>query len=103
MLTRRADAPDAFTRRDATRLGVAAAILILSLTAILGIDVALPTGLQLTAGEPAPRDIVAPADRDFVSQIRTEQARQAARDAVSDQYDYTTSNAIVNELASPTR
>ena len=26
--------------------------------------------------------------------IRTEQARQAARDAVSDQYDYTTSNAI---------
>jgi cyclic-di-AMP phosphodiesterase PgpH len=94
MLTRRADAPDAFTRRDATRLGVAAAILILSLTAILGIDVALPTGLQLTAGEPAPRDIVAPADRDFVSQIRTEQARQAARDAVSDQYDYTTSNAI---------
>jgi cyclic-di-AMP phosphodiesterase PgpH len=94
MLTRRADAPDAFTRRDGTRLSVAAAILILSLTAILGIDVALPTGLQLTAGEPAPRDIVAPADRDFVSLIRTEQARQAARDAVPDQYDYTTSNAI---------
>ena len=94
MLTRRADAPGAFTRRDGTRLGVAAVILILSLTAILGIDVALPTGLQLTAGEPAPRDIVAPADRDFVSQIRTEQARQAARDAVPDQYDYTTSNAI---------
>jgi cyclic-di-AMP phosphodiesterase PgpH len=94
MLTRRADAPDAFTRRDATRLGVAAAILILSLTAILGIDVALPTGLRLTAGEPAPRDIVVPADRDFVSEIRTEEARQAARDAVPDQYDYTTSNAI---------
>ena len=94
MLTRRADAPGAFTRRDGTRLGVAAAILALSLTAILGIDVALPTGLQLTAGEPAPRDIVAPADRDFVSQIRTEEARQAARDAVPDRYDYTTGNAI---------
>jgi hypothetical protein len=71
MLTRRADAPGTFTRRDGTRLGVAAAILALSLTAILGIDVALPTGLQLTAGEPAPRDIVAPADRDYVSPIRT--------------------------------
>jgi putative nucleotidyltransferase with HDIG domain len=94
MLTRRADAPGAFTRRDGTRLGVAAAILALSLTAILGIDVALPTGLQLTAGEPAPRDIVAPADRDFVSQIRTEEARQAARDAVPDRYDYTIGNAI---------
>ena len=94
MLTRRADAPGTFTRRDGTRLGVAAAILALSLTAILGIDVALPTGLQLTAGEPAPRDIVAPADRDYVSPIRTEQARQAARDAVPDTYDYTTGNAI---------
>jgi cyclic-di-AMP phosphodiesterase PgpH len=94
MLTRRADAPGAFTRRDGTRLGIAAAILVLVLTAILGIDVALPQGLGLAAGEPAPRDIVAPADRDFVSEIRTEEAREAARNAVPDQYDYTTSNAI---------
>ena len=94
MLTRRADAPGAFTRRDGTRLGVAAAILVLVLTAILGIDVALPQGLGLAAGEPAPRDIVAPADRDFVSEIRTEEARENARNAVPDQYDYTTSNAI---------
>jgi putative nucleotidyltransferase with HDIG domain len=94
MLTRRADAPGAFTRRDGTRLGVAAAILVLVLTAILGIDAALPQGLGLAAGEPAPRDIVAQADRDFVSEIRTEEVRENARNAVPDQYDYTTSNAI---------
>ena len=94
MLTRRADAPDAFTRRDGTRLGIAGAILALVLTAVLGIDVALPQGLLLTEGQPAPRDIVAPSDRDFVSVIRTAEAREAARDAVPDQYDYTTGNAI---------
>ena len=66
MLTRRADAPDAFTRRDGARLGIAGAILALVLTAVL-IDVALPQGLLLTEGQPAPRDIVAPTDRDFVS------------------------------------
>ena len=55
---------------------------------------ALPQGLLLTAGQPAPRDIVAPADRDFVSTIRTAEAREAAREAVPDQYDYTTGNAI---------
>lgn len=98
MLTRRADAPGAFTRRDGTRLGVAAAILVLVLTAILGIDAALPQGLGLAAGEPAPRDIVAQADRDFVSEIRTEEVRENARNAVPDQYDYTTSNAIAIAL-----
>src|SRR6188474_1870832 len=94
MLTRRADAPGDFTRRDGTRLGIAGAILALVLTAVLGIDVALPQGLLLTAGQPAPRDIVAPADRDFVSTIRTAEAREAAREGIPDQYDYTTGNAI---------
>jgi hypothetical protein len=94
MLTRRSDAPGQFTRRDATRLGVAAAILVLILTAILGADSIVPQGPRLIAGDPAPRDLVAPRQADFVSEIRTEEARAAAREAVPDQYDYTTGKAI---------
>ncbi|HSK52215.1 MAG TPA: HDIG domain-containing protein [Clostridia bacterium] len=94
MMTRRSDAPAMFTRRDATRLGVAAAILVLVLTAILGADAVLPQGARLVAGQSAPNDIFAPRELDFLSEIRTEEAREAARRAVPDQYTYSASDAI---------
>ena len=94
MLTQRSDQLGQFTRRDATRLGVAAAILVLILTATLGADALLGQGLQLEVGQPASRDIAAPRQLNFVSEARTEEARQAARNAVPDQYDYTIARAI---------
>ena len=94
MLSRRSVAPASFTRRDASRLGIAAAILVLVLTAILGGDAVLPQGPRLVAGQPAPRDIVAPVDANYTSAIRTTEAQAQAREAVPDQYDFTTARAI---------
>lgn len=42
---------------------------------------------ELNEGDLAPRDIVAPRDSQFVSQIRTEEQRQAAAEAVQPIYD----------------
>ncbi len=94
MLSRRLDSPGQFTRRDARRLGVAAGILVVILTVILGADALVAQGLQLEVGQPAPRDILAPRSAEFVSEVRTEEARDDARAAVPDQYDYTTAKAI---------
>ena len=93
MLTQRSDAPGRFTRQDATRLGIAAGILVLVLTAILGADIALPQGPRLTAGQPAPNDIVAPRQVDYPSEVKTAEARDAARDAVPPHYNFTTARA----------
>jgi hypothetical protein len=73
---------------------VIAGILVLVLTAILGADTLLSQGRRLELGQPAPADIVAPRPGEVVSEVRTAEARAAARDAVPDQYDYTTANAI---------
>lgn len=94
MLTQRAQAAATFTRRDATRLGIASAILILVMTAILGIDILPSETLRVQAGDIAPRDIVAPRAIDVESETLTDAARQAARDAVPPQYDFTTDTAI---------
>ena len=59
MLTQRVDAIARFTRNDATRLGIAAVILILILTAVLGADILPQQPLDLKAGDLAPSDIVA--------------------------------------------
>ena len=103
MLTQRTAAPTQFTRRDASRLGVAAGILILVLSAILAADVFVDPGLRLDAGQPAPTDIRAPRQVDFVSLVKTEEARVAAREAVPDQYDYTTGNAVAIAAAQQRR
>ena len=94
MLTRRAASALRFTSSDASRLGIAAAILILALTAILGADILPQQPFQLAVGDLAPRDIVAPRAVDFESEVQTADARTAARDAVEPQYDFTTENAI---------
>ncbi len=87
MLSRRLDRVAAFTRRDAVRLGVAAALLITGLTAILSID-DLPNAVNLRVGDLAPADVRAPRALLFESAIETEADRLAARTAVPPQYDY---------------
>ncbi len=87
MLSRRLDRVAAFTRRDAVRLAVAAALLITGLTAVLSID-DLPRAVDLSLGDLASADVRAPRTLVFTSETETAAARQAARDAVPPQYDY---------------
>jgi cyclic-di-AMP phosphodiesterase PgpH len=94
MLTSRAVAISRFTRKDATRLSIASAILVLILTAILAADILPNETLTLKEGDLAPRDIVAPSAIDFESTVQTDAARQAARAAVEPQYDFTSEKAI---------
>jgi cyclic-di-AMP phosphodiesterase PgpH len=89
MLARQARAPlTEFTRRDALRLVVSATVLIAALTAILSIDI-IPAAYHVSVGDIAPATIRAPRAVDFVSQILTKQAQDAAVQAVPPQYDYT--------------
>ena len=94
MLIHRAPVIARFTRSDATRLGVAAGILVMVMTAILGADILPEETFQYTPGEIARTDITAPRATTFDSEVRTEQARTDARDAVPPQYTYTTDAAI---------
>jgi len=94
MLTRPVAARAGFTRSDASRLAIAAAILVVALAAILGADILPQQPLLVAVGDLAPRDIVAPRAIDFESDVQTADAQAAARAAVEPQYDYTTENAI---------
>ncbi len=94
MLTQRAAAIARFTRRDATRLGIASGILILAMTAILAADLLPQETLQVQAGDLAPRDVVAPRAVEFESEVQTAAVRAAARAAVEPQYDYSSDKAI---------
>jgi putative nucleotidyltransferase with HDIG domain len=94
MLTRRSDSSARFTRQDVPRVAIAAGILILVLTAILGADILPEAPLDATVGRLATRDIVAPRAIDFVSTAQTDAARQAAMNTVAPQYTFTSENAI---------
>ena len=94
MLTQRAPVLARFTRNDATRLGIAAAILILVLTAILGADILPEESIQYQVRDVARADILAPRAISFDSEVLTEEARAAARREVPPQYTYTTDKAI---------
>ncbi len=87
MLSRRLDRVAAFTRRDAVRLFVASALLVTGLTAVLSLN-DLPSAVDLEVGDLAPVDVVAPRTLTLTSEVQTEAARRAARDAVPPQYDY---------------
>ena len=87
MLSRRPDRATRFTRHDALRLAVAAALLVAGLTAILAVD-DLPRGVDLAVGDVVSQEVRAPRSIDFPSEVETEAARQAARDAVPPQYDF---------------
>ncbi|MFL5779390.1 MAG: HD family phosphohydrolase [Chloroflexota bacterium] len=93
MLTQRSLSVVRFTRRDATRLAIAAVILGLAMTVVLGLDI-LPQGIKVGVGDVANRDVFAPRAADFESKVQTDQARDRARAAVPPQYDYTSDRAI---------
>ena len=78
MLTRRSDTSARFTRQDVPRVAIAAGILILAMTAVLGADILPEAPLDATVGQLATRDVVAPRAVDFVSESQTEAARLAA-------------------------
>jgi hypothetical protein len=94
MLIHRAPVIARFTRSDATRLGIAAAILILVMTAILGADILPEETFQYQPDDVARSDIVAPRAAAFDSEALTQAAREAAREDVPFQYTYTTDAAI---------
>lgn len=94
MLTSGTPALARFTRGDAARFAVAALILSVGLTAILGVDIVPAGALDVRAGELAPRDIAAPRTIEFDSLRETNEARATARAAVEPQYDFTSENAI---------
>ena len=94
MLTRRSDTSSRFTRQDVPRVAIAAGILILALTAVLGADILPEAPLDATVGQLATRDVVAPRAIDFVSKTQTDAARLAAMNAVAPQYTFTSENAI---------
>jgi putative nucleotidyltransferase with HDIG domain len=93
MLNQATEPVGPLSRRDASRLLVASVVLVVILTAILGVDV-FPKPLQIDVGSVATADILAPRPADYVSDVRTKKLQAAARDAVEPQYDYTTQGAI---------
>jgi len=88
MLVQRPARAIPFTRRDLVRLLISSILLIVALTAVLASDI-VPTKLDVTAGQVATADIVAPRATTFMSATLTQQARDAASQAVAPQYDYT--------------
>jgi hypothetical protein len=94
MLTQRAPALARFSRRDASRLGIAAGSLVIALTAILAVDITPAESVQYTVGDVAREDVISQRVVSFESQTLTEDARSAARAAIAFQYDYTSEKAI---------
>ncbi|HEU0236460.1 MAG TPA: HDIG domain-containing protein [Candidatus Limnocylindrales bacterium] len=92
MLTPRPDEAVRFTRRDAGRLAIAAAVLVVLLTAILAIDI-IPARAEVEPGSVAAQDIRAPRAHRFISVLQTNRLREEARAAVGLQYDYSEERA----------
>ena len=92
MFAQRSERVTVFTRRDLVRLLIAAILLIVALTAVLGVDVA-PSGLGLQVGAIAQDSIRAPRALTFESTIDTQRARDQAADGVPPQYDFSPERA----------
>src|SRR5450755_1285954 len=88
MLVQRPARATPFTRRDLVRLLISSILLIVALTAVLASDI-VPTKLNATLGQVATSDVVAPRATTYTSDALTQQARDAASQAVPSQYDYT--------------
>ncbi|MGH2465932.1 MAG: HD family phosphohydrolase, partial [Candidatus Limnocylindrales bacterium] len=88
MLVQRPARAIPFTRRDLVRLLISSILLIVALTAVLASDI-VPTKLDVTAGQVATADIVAPRATTLTSETLTQEARDAASLSVAPQYDYT--------------
>jgi len=94
MLSQRAvEASSIFTRRDLSRLLVAAALLVAALTGIFALDL-FPRPLEIQVGDVASADIVAPRTDGYVSKIQTQADKDAASTAVAPVYDYSSEKAL---------
>lgn len=69
-----------------TLLWFFAAVLTLLLTLILSFNIVRASSVSVTVGMPAPTDIDAPYSLPFTSEIRTQQAREQARNSVETVY-----------------
>jgi putative nucleotidyltransferase with HDIG domain len=92
MLSHAAESATSFRRSDVLRLIVVSVLLVVSLGAILAVDV-IPTGLALQVGDIPQATIKAPRAISFDSAILTDEATAAARAAVPPQYDFTAERA----------
>ncbi len=92
MLDRSPDSSQQFTRRDAGRLIAASVVLVVAMSVILGVDF-LPAQTQLEVGRPAPANVFAPRAGQYDSEVMTSVAREAARNEVGFQYDFTAAQA----------
>jgi cyclic-di-AMP phosphodiesterase PgpH len=95
MLAQRADHADrqpTFSLRDLVRLVLASGLLVLALTGIFAVDI-LPSRVDVKVGDIATADILAPRAISYTSALRTKTAQDAARAAVSPQYDFTPDKA----------
>jgi putative nucleotidyltransferase with HDIG domain len=94
MLSQRAvEASSIFTRRDLSRLLVAAALLVAALSGIFALDL-FPRPLEIQVGDVASADIVAPRTDGYVSKIQTQADKDAASTAVAPVYDYSSEKAL---------
>ncbi|MFI5255155.1 MAG: HD family phosphohydrolase, partial [Candidatus Limnocylindrales bacterium] len=93
MLAQRALSASGFSRRDALRLTISVALLVVFLTAILAADLIPREAFQGTVGDLAPSDVYAPRATTLVSQAATDAARAEARRTVDFVYDYTPTGA----------
>ncbi|MEO5941253.1 MAG: hypothetical protein ABIZ72_09650, partial [Candidatus Limnocylindrales bacterium] len=88
MLTRRGTTESpTFTRQDLRRAIVAGTVLVVAMTAVFALDL-IPQRLEITVGDVAAADIVAPRTQSFISQIQTVAARAEAINNVDPVYDY---------------
>jgi putative nucleotidyltransferase with HDIG domain len=92
MLSRSAEPTLRFTRRDAGRLFAASVVLVVAMSAVLGLDI-LPAQTQLEVDKPAPANVFAPRAGQYDSTVLTNAAREDARAAVGPQYDFTAAQA----------
>jgi hypothetical protein len=94
MLSQRAvEASSIFTRRDLSRLLVAAVLLVAALSGIFALDL-FPRPLEIQVGDVASADIVAPRTDGYVSKIQTQADKDAASTAVAPVYDYSSEKAL---------
>jgi membrane-associated HD superfamily phosphohydrolase len=94
MLSQRAvEASSIFTRRDLSRLAIAAALLVAALSGIFALDL-FPRPLEIQVGDVASADIVAPRTDGYVSKIQTQADKDAASTAVAPVYDYSSEKAL---------
>ena len=92
MLARLPEPSHQFTRRDAGRLIAASVVLVVAMSVILGVDF-LPAQTQLEVGRPAPANVFALRPGQYDSEVMTSAAREAARNEVGFQYDFTAAQA----------